>query len=579
MSYTREKNTQILISLLKQHGIKYIVASPGNTNTAFIGSVQKDSYFKVFSSVDERSAAYMACGIAAESGKAVVISCTGATASRNYLPGLTEAYYRKLPVIAVTSSQPVANIGHLSAQLIDRSVIQNDVAKLSVNLPIVKDGDDFWECEIKINQAILESKRGGGGPVHINIPTTFTKPFDVDYVPQARKIERIIAESEFPKIEGKKIGIFIGSHNEFSRETELFIERFCEEHNSVVFCDHTSSYYGKYRVHYSIVSGQEVNQLNYERPDILIHLGEITGDYYNLKISSNCEVWRVSEDGELRDSFRKLKYVFEMSPKAFFSKYCTMEEIKNTDYYNFCVKRLNNIRSRVPELPFSNIWAASIISERLPSNSVIHFGILNSLRSWNFFDLPDTVRSFSNVGGFGIDGNMSSVIGASLVNTDKTYFLINGDLAFFYDINVLGNRHIGNNVRVLMINNGKGTEFRQYNHHANYFGEATDEFIAAAGHFGNKSPVLVKNFVETLGFEYLCASDKGEFESNLGKFLSQEKQDKSIVFEVFTDSAEESLALEKILSIDVDKKVVRKNALKKVVGSTIISKAKRVIGK
>lgn len=69
----------------------------------FIGSIQNDSWFEIYSSVDERSAAYLACGLAAETGEPVVISCTGATASRNYMPGLTEAYYRKLPVLAITS--------------------------------------------------------------------------------------------------------------------------------------------------------------------------------------------------------------------------------------------------------------------------------------------------------------------------------------------------------------------------------------------------------------------------------------------------------------------------------------------
>ena len=62
--YTVERGQQILISLLKQHGIRKIIASPGNTNVTFVGSVQNDSFFEVYSSVDERSAAYMAVGMA-----------------------------------------------------------------------------------------------------------------------------------------------------------------------------------------------------------------------------------------------------------------------------------------------------------------------------------------------------------------------------------------------------------------------------------------------------------------------------------------------------------------------------------
>lgn len=116
--YSNERSIQILISLLKQHGIKKCVLSPGATNITFVASLQQDSYFELYSSVDERSAAYIACGLAAESGEPVVLSCTGATASRNYLPGLTEAYYRKLPVLAVTSTQDITRIGHHIAQVV-----------------------------------------------------------------------------------------------------------------------------------------------------------------------------------------------------------------------------------------------------------------------------------------------------------------------------------------------------------------------------------------------------------------------------------------------------------------------------
>ena len=121
--YTNERQILILIALLKANGIRKIVASPGATNVTFIGSVQQDSFFKIYSCVDERSAAYMACGLAAECGEPVVLTCTGATSSRNYLPGLTEAYYKHLPILAVTSSQLTERVGHLIAQVIDRSVV------------------------------------------------------------------------------------------------------------------------------------------------------------------------------------------------------------------------------------------------------------------------------------------------------------------------------------------------------------------------------------------------------------------------------------------------------------------------
>ena len=171
-NYTDEKTAQVVLALLKKHGIRKVIASPGTTNMALVASMQSDQYFEMYSSVDERSAAYMACGLAAESKEPVVISCTGATASRNYLPGLTEAYYRKLPVLAVTSMQGEGREGHHIAQVIDRSVLPvADTAKFSVALPVIKDDEDFWDCEIKVNQAILELNRHGGGPVHTLLTT------------------------------------------------------------------------------------------------------------------------------------------------------------------------------------------------------------------------------------------------------------------------------------------------------------------------------------------------------------------------------------------------------------------------
>ncbi len=62
----------------------------------------------------------------------------------------------------------------------------------------------------------------------------------------------------------------------------------------------------------------------------------------------------------------------------------------------------------VLELPFSNAWIASQTASKLPANSVLHLGIQNSLRFWNFYETPECVACFSNTGGFGIDGSMNN---------------------------------------------------------------------------------------------------------------------------------------------------------------------------
>lgn len=553
--YTNERQILILIALLKANGIRKIVASPGATNVTFIGSVQQDSFFKIYSCVDERSAAYMACGLAAECGEPVVLTCTGATSSRNYLPGLTEAYYKHLPILAVTSSQLTERVGHLIAQVIDRSVVAKDVAQLSVCLPVIKDENDVWACELKVNQALLALKRHGGGPVHINLETSYSRDFSVKQLPEVRVIDRITFHDEFPVLPDGHVAVFVGSHKVWTKDETEVLDKFCASHNAVVFCDHTSGYKGKYRFLSALVKGQAYSQPVLPEIETLIHIGDVSGDYYTLGISAK-QVWRVSEDGELRDTFRKLRYVFEMPESAFFAHY-TDSEVGDDSYLALCKKAYEDVYSHIPELPFSNIWVARQLAPCLPENSVLHLGILNTLRSWNFFEIPVSVLSYSNVGGFGIDGDMSSLIGASLANPEKLYFGVLGDLAFFYDMNVMGNHHVGRNVRIMLVNNGRGTEFRNYNHMANMFGADADAYMAAAGHYGNKSKDLVKHYAEDLGFEYMCASSKDEFNSVYQKFVTVDMTDKPMLFEVFTDSKDESdalLAISTCLKTDKDVK-------------------------
>ena len=582
--YSDEKNIQILLALLKAHGIKYVVASPGNTNLTLVASLQQDSFFTIYSAVDERSAAYMACGIAEETGEPVMLSCTGATASRNYMSGLTEAYYRKLPILAVTSSRSCGEIGQMIPQVIDRRALPNDIARFSVQLPIVKDAQDEWECNLKVNQALLELSRGEGGPVHINIPTTYCPTYNTKELPRQRVINRFYSHNEMPPLDGKKVAIFVGSHKKWDQKLTALIDTFCELYNSIVVCDHTSGYHGKYRVQYSLIGGQEQLVTALNQVDILIHIGQISGDYFSsIGKFAMSEVWRVCADGELHDTFRKLRYVFEMKEELFFVHY--NELVKSnacTSYYKNCREKYNELyRNWIAiesKVPFSNIWVAGQLTNSIPQHSEVHLSILSCLRSWNFFEMPDTVESYCNVGGFGIDGCMSSTVGASLINPQKLYFGIIGDLAFFYDLNSLGNRHIGNNLRILLVNNGIGAEFKLYCYPGARLEEDCSPYIAAQGHFGNKSHELVKHYAQDLGFEYLCASSKDEFNNVSKHFLNPEITDQPILLETFTKDKDESTALQLIRNLDSNALGKLKKTAKGMFGDNTKQKIRKILG-
>lgn len=566
--YTDDKATQIVLSLLKAHGINKVVVSPGTTNIALVGSMQYDSFFKLYSSVDERSAAYMACGLSYESGEPVVITCTEATASRNYFPGLTEAYYRKLPILAITGTHGNYEIGNLKPQVIDRSVAPIDTIKKSVYIGECKDKDDEWYITVKVNDVILELFRNGGGPAHINLPFS-CNTYNTKQLPDVRVIHRYNSTSNLPSIPQGRIAIFIGSHKPFRQETIKTIDSFCDNHNAVVLCDKTSNYNGKYRIDYALIAAQAQWNPSTASPELLIHIGEVSGDTYTQGKLKPQTAWRISEDGEIKDTFRKLQNVFAMSESEFFTYYANVNPVLNHEYFMACQKEYDFISSKLPEIDFSNVWIAKTLFDKIPSGSYLHFSIFNSLRSWNFFQLDSSIHTSCNVGGFGIDGAMSTLLGSSLSHPDVLHFLIIGDLAFFYDMNALGNRYVGKNIRILLINNGRGTEFRKFDHPCMIFGEDADPYMAAAGHFGSQSKDLVRLYAQNLGFEYLTAASKDDFLSKYEKFVKPNITNQPLIFEVFTNTNSESEAIDAYRHIIKDELLDLKNKAKGVVKSIL----------
>lgn len=567
--YTPNLSVQILISLLKQHNINKIVISPGNTDLEFTAGVQYDGNFQLYSTVDERSAAYMACGMAEESGEAIAIVCTESTASRNYLPGLTEAYYRKLPILAITGVHRYSRIGHLFPQIIDRSISPVDAIRFKAQLPIIKDKEDIYETEILVNKAILELTRNGGGPVHIDLPCCDNNyDFSAKELFVARKLQRYTSDDSLPSLPDGRIAIFVGSHLKFTEQEQETINEFCKRYDALIFCDHTSGIKGKYTCHAGIMALQPKEYRIFQNIDLLIHIGEGMADEPTVsKLKKAKQVWRVSPDGEIRDLFGKLTAVFQMKEVDFFAKY---QDSRTTtiSYLDLYQKEKEGIKIPYDELPLSNVYIASKISQEFPENSTVHLGVSNTIRAWTLFDFSETIESYSNVGCRGIDGGVSALIGASLIQKKKLHFGVYGDLTFFYDMNSLGNRDISNNVRILLINNGGGGVFKLSGAPGyHFFGdESTNEYIAAAGHYGNKSPVLVRNYVEALGFRYISASSKKEFDDNYNMFVSNEEFGKPVLFEVFTTDEDERNAFNIISSIETTMTSQVKDVAKQMLG-------------
>lgn len=523
-AYTIERHTQLLIALLKKYEIKDVVVSPGVCNMNFVYSLQSDDFFNLISCIDERSAGYMACGIAQTTGKPVVLSCTGATASRNYMSALTEAYYSEIPILAVTSSRDSFMIDNGIEQITDRYHAPKDTSVYNIEIANFNGEIERKYCELKINRALNKLFLHGGGPVHINLITRFSKDFSVRTLPECNVIKNIRYTDAFPDIRGR-VALLLKPNRGLNKRVRDLIEKFSKKYNVVIIGDNLSNYDGSNFVNISLLQLQQ-NKLKYEF-DILISVGTVTR---TLELNSKVS-WRISEDGKMEDLYLNLVNNFDMPLDAFLIKYVEGEygRADNTTFdelNTYCL----TLKDTIPDLPFSNLWAARYTSSKIPVSSVCYMGIFSSLRNWNIFPVDKSIKCFSTVGGFGIDGTMSALIGAALVGEkDKLYFGFFGELSFYYDMNVLGNKKIGNNVRIMVFNNDGGNSLLYQN---GLPVGLSMEYVAALGHYKTKtSESVIESYVQALGFKYIYASNKEEYIKKLPQFLELDTN-KPVIFEL-----------------------------------------------
>lgn len=541
--YTELKSYQIIIALLKEYGIRRCVLSAGARNVPFVHSVEQDSFFECYSVVDERSAGYFALGLAQETQEPVVISCTSSTAACNYWPPVAEAFYQNVPLIVLTSDRDPSLLGQREDQMIDQVGMYDRHVRKSVNLPIVRTDDDFHLCERLVNEALLELNHREGGPVHINVPMKwYSTSFTATELPIVKRIERIEAEGRDTLwkekanklLVSKRILIACGQISHQGAELKSALERFFEYYNSVISVEHMSNinangaintfvgFEGKY------ISPKKFTEL---KPDIVISFGGniMQGLKHALRSSGGFEHWLINPDGLVCDLFGSLTTVFECTAEAFFNRMNSLVDYKarnNLEYYNQLRSYINTIK--YPRFPWSNVYAIEQVVKRIPDNSILHLSINTAIRVTNFFALSPSVRVYANIGTYGIDGCMSSLLGQAQA-TKELAFLVIGDLAFFYDMNSLRIKHISNNVRILLLNNHGGEEF-YYN--GMWQNEASD-IHTSARHDDVAGP-----WAQSCGFKYLCASDKEAFDSSLDEFMTRESE-QPILFEVFTEMSED----------------------------------------
>jgi|GEM_PF-182840 len=534
---------RLIVSLLKAYGIKHIVISSGTRNLSLARYFESNDCFTTYRVTDERSAAYFALGLSVKMNyEPVVITCTSGTAVTNYLPGITEAFHQRVPIIILTGDRYPCYIGQMEAQMIYQQGVFRDVCKKTFQLPINWDNSGIWETRRMVSEAILECRHFVNGPVHINMPINIiehdpppTENLALINVKTIKRTDFFSPQSQWEEAaqklrSSKKIMVIYGQNNPLSPEDKKNFDTFTEKYNCVVLTDHLSNVSGEYCLNpYRLL--KKITNDEFKKtlmPDLIIYVGgkRVLNCPLQGKIRSivrNLPFWHVIEDGSLCDIYRKLTDIFGCSQSQFFRYFAEKAgDIRNDKKY---LTDWKNAAEKVPAVDWSGVawkdekftsyYTMGRLMTNLPKDSVLHLSVGNTFINSHNYPLDPSITVYCNMGTNGIDGSCSSFMGQCAVD-DKLSFLMIGDLSFFYDMNSLWNKAPGSHVRILLNNDHCAGLLKHYQSRS-----ITHQHGASA-----------EGWVRSLGyFKYICAHNKDEFEALLPEFTDPDS-DKAIFFEV-----------------------------------------------
>lgn len=530
--YSSKRSIQILAHLLQQYGIADIVISPGSRNAPLAIHFSEIDSFNCYSIVDERSAAFVAMGMAKSEKKPVAVTCTSGSAVVNYYPAVTEAFYQNIPLLILTADRPTDFVDIFDGQTIRQKDVfhQHSYGDFQLLEDSKENAEDINFDTIKKAIELCFEKQG---PVHINIPLEEPLYELVSELPTFPTVEKTIKHKDYEIPSNliaewhtsQRIMLLVGT-KDYSPELENQLTQLVKNHSVVVLSEANSNlYHEKFFRHIDryIFNFTEEDFKTFA-PDLLITVGQnVVSKKVKqfLRSARPKQHWHLDEVWQ-PDTYFSLTEKIEVKPEVFFSKLLKFINLEPRSYYNLwdVLRDKKDARHQqfVNTVEFSDFYLFNKAAQTVPENYNIHFSNSSGIRYAQLFDFGKR-RIYCNRGTSGIDGSTSTAMGFAIKNQNPT-LLITGDLSFFYDINGLWNQYIPPFVRIIIFNNGEGNIFKIIPGPGNANPNTLDEFIATK-HRKNAEH-LAKHF----GFSYIKVEDELTLDRVLENFFKPDAQPK-----------------------------------------------------
>lgn len=539
--YTTDKlHVNILADLCASYGMRKVVISPGSRNAPLVMAFHHHPDLECFVIPDERSAAYFAIGIAQYTAQPVGIICTSGTAALNYAPAMAEAFYQKLPLVAITADRPQEWIGQIDGQAINQTGIYSNFTSYHTQLPIeIFSGNEQWYVERIVRDGFLQL-RNTGQPIHFNVPLreplynksehrTFGIKSSVFEPVKSAPVDDSDLMADLKKY--TKVLLIMGMRRPDRYVAEV-ISQIAQKRHIVILQETLSNQKAAYSFQISDSLMFSILEKDVERlqPDLVITFGDILlSKPLKQWIRSLNKVvhWIVNQGNVIPDVFQRIDKVFCTDAGNFLQSLLKYDGDKENTYYGewsqtYChFYKLQAEYMKKPE--WSDMHAFKVLSETIPGNAIIHLGNSSPVRYAQFFSWDDHIEFFGNRGTAGIDGVTSTAIGMAS-QTIKPVFLITGDVSFFYDSNAFWNSYKRRNFKVVVINNKGGNIFRLIS--------GPQDTGLVDDYFTTHHPVSIESLCKAYGLDYFMAKNSQSLHSALATFIEASN---CAVLEIETD--------------------------------------------
>jgi 2-succinyl-5-enolpyruvyl-6-hydroxy-3-cyclohexene-1-carboxylate synthase len=483
---------------LARAGVRHVCFAPGSRSTPLAVMLAQHPDITLWTHLDERSASFFALGMAKASREPVGILCSSGTAAANFYPAVIEARYSRVPLLVMTADRPpeLQDVG--APQTIDQNRIYGEHAKWFANvaLPDASPGMLRYVRTVA-GRAVATARAEPRGPVHLNFPfreplmplpplngelldeIDAGRPFGAPYVDSRqgpRSLDRSTLDALASEIGSRRRGIIVcGPQDDpalgpaVTRLARRLGFPVLADPLSLVRCGphHADPIVGSYDAFLRNPTMIEALQ-----PELVIRFGAMpTSKPYLLYSQRHAGAYQILVDGDgWNDPALLSARVLHVDPVAFCDGlddwFAGSDYIADPDWVADWIGVDRATRAALAEglAAMDELFEGRVFSELarlLPAGGALFAGNSMPVRDLDTFypGGPESARFLSNRGANGIDGVVSSALGASVV-LDGPLVLVIGDLSFYHDMNgLLAAKLHDLNATIVLVNNDGGGIF------------------------------------------------------------------------------------------------------------------------